>query len=82
MAISSNTRVFVGLRIARLKEKKIASEVIAVSIGPKECVQTLQSAMAIGADRAIHVLTDTRTDMVRHARINIPLTPNDVCSCM
>ena len=46
----------------RLKEKKFATVVVAVSIGPKACQETLRSAMAIGADRAIHVETALRTD--------------------
>ncbi|XP_030031604.2 electron transfer flavoprotein subunit beta [Manduca sexta] len=39
----------------RLKEKKIASEVIAVSCGPSQAQETLRTALAMGADRAIHV---------------------------
>jgi electron transfer flavoprotein beta subunit len=39
----------------RLKEKGAASEVIAVSCGVTQCQETLRTAMAIGADRAIHV---------------------------
>jgi electron transfer flavoprotein beta subunit len=39
----------------RLKEKKLASEVVAVSCGPTQCQETLRVALAIGADRAIHV---------------------------
>jgi len=39
----------------RLKEKKIATEVIAVSCGPPTCQETLRTALAMGADRAIHV---------------------------
>jgi electron transfer flavoprotein beta subunit len=46
----------------RLKEKKVASEIISLSIGPKACQESLRTALAIGADRAIHVLTDLRTD--------------------
>eukprot|EP00595_Chromulina_sp_UTEXLB2642_P001034 CAMPEP_0196764680 /NCGR_PEP_ID=MMETSP1095-20130614/6619_1 /TAXON_ID=96789 ORGANISM="Chromulina nebulosa, Strain UTEXLB2642" /NCGR_SAMPLE_ID=MMETSP1095 /ASSEMBLY_ACC=CAM_ASM_000446 /LENGTH=223 /DNA_ID=CAMNT_0042120825 /DNA_START=103 /DNA_END=774 /DNA_ORIENTATION=- len=46
----------------RLKEKSIAKEVIALSIGPKACQETLRSALAIGADRAIHIETNLRTD--------------------
>jgi electron transfer flavoprotein beta subunit len=37
----------------RLKEKKIASEIIAISIGPKACQETLRTALAMGADRGI-----------------------------
>jgi electron transfer flavoprotein beta subunit len=41
----------------RLKEKGIAAEVIAVSCGVAQCQETLRTAMAIGADRAILVET-------------------------
>ena len=41
----------------RLKEKGAATEVIAVSCGPAQCAETLRTAMAIGADRAILVET-------------------------
>ena len=41
----------------RLKEKGVATEVIAVSCGPAQCQETLRTAMAIGADRAIMVET-------------------------
>lgn len=49
----------------RLKEAKKADEVVAVSIGPKQCTETLRTALAMGCDRAIHVLTDKRTDYVQ-----------------
>jgi len=39
----------------RLKEKGVATEVIAVSCGAAQCQETLRTAMAIGADRAILV---------------------------
>ena len=42
----------------RLKEKGVAQEVVAVTLGPQACQDTLRTAMAIGADRAIHLLTD------------------------
>merc|ERR1712191_30578 len=40
----------------RMKEKKIAKEIIAVSCGPAQCQETLRTAMAMGADRGIHIL--------------------------
>ncbi|KAL7567610.1 hypothetical protein ACA910_000206 [Epithemia clementina (nom. ined.)] len=47
----------------RLKEAKKASEVVAVSIGPKQCTETLRTALAMGCDRGIHIQTgDQRTD--------------------
>ncbi len=43
--------------VVRLKEKGVVSEVIAVSCGVAQCQETLRTAMAIGADRAILVET-------------------------
>ena len=42
----------------RLRQAGVASEVIVVSCGPAACQETLRSAMAIGADRAVLVETD------------------------
>ncbi|XP_010556892.1 PREDICTED: electron transfer flavoprotein subunit beta, mitochondrial-like isoform X1 [Tarenaya hassleriana] len=39
----------------RIKEAGIAGEVVAVSIGPAQCVDTLRTGLAMGADRGIHV---------------------------
>lgn len=46
----------------RLKEAKKATEIVALSIGPKQCSETLRTALAMGCDRAVHILTDMRTD--------------------
>merc|ERR550537_1223753 len=45
----------------RLKEKKVAKEVVAVSVGPTAAQEQLRTALAMGADRAIHVVTDETT---------------------
>jgi electron transfer flavoprotein beta subunit len=42
----------------RLKESGAATEVVAVSCGPTQCQETLRTAMAIGADRAIFILVE------------------------
>jgi electron transfer flavoprotein beta subunit len=42
----------------RLKEKGAATEIVAISIGEAKCVETLRTSLAMGADRAIHVLHD------------------------
>ncbi|CAN6726004.1 unnamed protein product [Malus baccata var. baccata] len=42
----------------RIKESGMASEVVAVSMGLKQCVDTLRTGLAMGADRGIHVETD------------------------
>jgi electron transfer flavoprotein beta subunit len=47
----------------RLKEKGLVTEVIAVSCGVAQCQETLRTAMAIGADRAILVETPTDLDL-------------------
>uniref|UniRef100_A0A2M4A8G6 Electron transfer flavoprotein subunit beta n=1 Tax=Anopheles triannulatus TaxID=58253 RepID=A0A2M4A8G6_9DIPT len=39
----------------KLKEKKIASEVVAVSVGPAQAQEVLRTALAMGADRGIHI---------------------------
>jgi len=53
----------------RLKEKGAASEIIAVSCGVAQCQETLRTAMAIGADRAIHVQTDAELQPLAVAKI-------------
>ena len=45
----------------RLKEKGVVTEIIAVSCGGAQCAETLRTAMAIGADRAI--LVETAADL-------------------
>jgi electron transfer flavoprotein beta subunit len=42
----------------RLKEQGKATEVIAFSAGPQQCQETIRTALAMGADRGIHVNTD------------------------
>jgi electron transfer flavoprotein beta subunit len=45
----------------RLKEAGVATEIVAVSIGTAQCQETLRTALAIGADRAILVETGVET---------------------
>jgi electron transfer flavoprotein beta subunit len=53
----------------RLREKGIATEVIAVSCGVTQCQETLRTAMAIGADRAILVETDVELQPLAVAKL-------------
>ncbi|KAI3695643.1 hypothetical protein L1987_78642 [Smallanthus sonchifolius] len=54
--MSMNPFCEIGLEEAlRMKEGGFASEVIAVSMGGGQCVETLRTSLAMGADRAIHV---------------------------
>jgi len=53
----------------RLKEKGVVTEIIAVSIGPTQCQETLRTAMAIGADRGILVETDAEVQPLAVAKV-------------
>jgi electron transfer flavoprotein beta subunit len=53
----------------RLKEKGVATEVIAVSAGVAQCQETLRTAMAIGADRGILVETDAELQPLAVAKL-------------
>ncbi len=53
----------------RLKEKGVADEIVAVSIGPAKAQETLRTALAMGADRAILVQTDDEVEPLGVAKI-------------
>ena len=53
----------------RLREKGVATEIIAVSVGPQKAQETLRTALAMGADRAILVMTDDVVEPLAVAKI-------------
>jgi len=53
----------------RLKEKGAATEIVAVSIGPAKAQETLRTALAMGADRAIHIQTDDEVEPLAVAKL-------------
>jgi len=53
----------------RLKEKGVATEIVAVSIGPAKAQETLRTALAMGADRAILVQTEEEVEPLAVAKI-------------
>ena len=53
----------------RLKERGVATEVTVVSIGSSACVEQLRTALALGADNAIHVDAPDRLDSLHVAKI-------------
>jgi len=53
----------------RLREKGVVTEVIAVSCGVTQCQETLRTAMAIGADRAILIETDAELQPLAVAKL-------------
>jgi len=53
----------------RLKEKGPADEIVAVSIGPVKAIETLRTALAMGADRAILIQTDEDVEPLAVAKL-------------
>ncbi len=53
----------------RLKEAQKAEEIVAVSIGPEKAQETIRTALAMGADRGIHVLTEDRVEPLAVAKL-------------
>lgn len=53
----------------RLKEAGLASEVVVCSIGPDSVVETLRAALAMGADRAIHLKTEAGIQPLAAAKL-------------
>ena len=53
----------------RLKEAGKATEIVAVSAGPAACPETIRTALAMGADRGIHVATDVELQPLAVAKL-------------
>ena len=53
----------------RLKEKGVAEEVVAVSIGPAQASETIRTALAMGADRGILIQTDQDVEPLEVAKL-------------
>ena len=53
----------------RLQEAGTATEVIAVSIGPQQCQETIRTALAMGADRGILIQTDDEVQPLAVAKL-------------
>ena len=53
----------------RLKEAGKVSEIVAVSLGGKKCEETLRTALAMGADRAVHVETEAALEPLAVAKL-------------
>jgi electron transfer flavoprotein beta subunit len=53
----------------RLKEKGIASEIIVMSIGAKQCQEQIRTALALGADRGIHIEMEGTPDSLTVAKL-------------
>lgn len=53
----------------RLKEKGVATEVLVVSIGEKACQEQIRTALALGADRGLHIETADKLDSLQIAKL-------------
>ncbi len=53
----------------RLKEKGIATDIVAVSLGVPQCAETIRTALAMGADRGILVETDVAVEPLAVAKL-------------
>ncbi len=53
----------------RLKEKGVATEIVVVSIGEQKAQETLRTALAMGADRAILIVTEDRVEPLGVAKL-------------
>ncbi|NMH58639.1 electron transfer flavoprotein subunit beta/FixA family protein [Alteromonas ponticola] len=53
----------------RLKEKGVAEEVIVVSIGDKSCQEQIRTALALGADRGLHIDAESNLDSLQVAKL-------------
>jgi len=53
----------------RLKEKGAASEIVVVSVGPQKAQDTLRTALAMGADRAILIMTEQEVEPLAVAKL-------------
>ncbi|MBY0305592.1 MAG: electron transfer flavoprotein subunit beta/FixA family protein [Sphingomonas sp.] len=53
----------------RLKEKGVVTEIVAVSIGEQKAQETLRTALAMGADRAILIVTEDRVEPLGVAKL-------------
>ncbi|MEC8623138.1 MAG: electron transfer flavoprotein subunit beta/FixA family protein [Pseudomonadota bacterium] len=61
----------------RLREAGTASEVVAISMGEAKCTETIRTAMAMGADRGIHVLTEAELQPLSVAKLFVALAKKE-----
>ncbi len=63
----------------RLKERGVASEVLVVSVGDDRCQEQLRTALALGADRAVQVKTDSTVEPLAIAKILNAIVKKEEC---
>ncbi len=53
----------------RMKEAGVVTDVTAISLGVQQCQETIRTALAMGADRGVHVLTDDELEPLAVAKL-------------
>ena len=61
----------------RLRDKGVATEVIVATIGPADCQAHLRNGLAMGANRAIHVISDQPVQPLTAARVLLKLVEKE-----
>jgi electron transfer flavoprotein beta subunit len=61
----------------RIKERGAADEVVVATIGPADCQATLRNALAMGAQRALHVVSDVSLEPLATARVLLKLVERE-----
>jgi electron transfer flavoprotein beta subunit len=61
----------------RIRDRGEAEEVVVATLGPSDCQQQLRAALAMGADRALHVVTDDRLEPMLTARVLLKLVERE-----
>jgi electron transfer flavoprotein beta subunit len=61
----------------RIKERGQADEVVVATIGPADCQPMLRNALAMGAQRALHVVADTALEPLSAARVLLELVKRE-----
>ena len=61
----------------RVKERGLADEVVIATIGPTDCQATLRNALAMGTQRALHVVSDKPLEPLANARILLKLVERE-----
>jgi electron transfer flavoprotein beta subunit len=61
----------------RIKEKGLAEEVVVATLGPADCQQQLRTALAMGADRALHVQAEGVFEPLTTARVLLKLVERE-----
>ncbi len=61
----------------RLREKGAATEIVVVSMGVQQCQETIRTALAMGADRGIHVKTNSELQPLAVAKLLARIIENE-----